>query len=105
MHAFRPIMVIIRFLGITPTSSAVHTLLISICQQLCYNLEVPIEEIPTDFVPLKNYFRSLLEKASKAYFTIILLGKSVFKKLTQLAFLRNAAFNNGAGLTIICLFF
>ena len=75
MYPFKPQIMIIRFLGITPTSSAVHTTLISICQQLCYNLEVPIEEIPTDFVPLKNYFKSLLDQASKTMFTVILLGK------------------------------
>ena len=75
MYPFKPQIMVIRFLGITPTSSAVHTTLISICQQLCYNLEVPIEEIPTDFVPLKNYFKSLLDQASKTMFTVILLGK------------------------------
>ena len=78
MYPFKPQIMIIRFLGITPTSSAVHTTLISICQQLCYNLEVPIEEIPTDFVPLKNYFKSLLDLASKTMFTVILLGKLIF---------------------------
>ena len=79
MYPFKPQIMIIRFLGITPTSSAVHTTLISICQQLCYNLEVPIEEIPTDFVPLKNYFKSLLDLASKTMFTVILLGKLLFR--------------------------
>ena len=74
MHPCKPQIMIVRFLGITPISSSVHTTLMSICQQLCYNLEVPIEEIPTDFVPLKNYFKALLDQASKTMFTFILLG-------------------------------
>ena len=83
MFPFKPQIIIVRFLGITPTSSAVHTTLISICQQLSYNLEIPIEEIPTDFVPLKNYFKSLLDKASKTSFTVILLGTSIFGTLFE----------------------
>ena len=90
MYPFKPQIMIVRFLGITPTSSAVHTTLISICQQLCYNLEIPIEEIPTDFVPLKNYFKSLLDQVSKSMFTVILLGKlipiqylDVYKEITS----------------------
>ena len=31
-------MLIIRFLGTTPQSSAIDSTLLSICQQLCYNL-------------------------------------------------------------------
>ena len=39
--------------------------------------EIPIEEIPSDFVPLKNYFKILLDMASeKNMFILILLGKS-----------------------------
>ncbi len=33
-------MLIVRFLGTTPTSSSIHSLLLSICQQICYNMEV-----------------------------------------------------------------
>ena len=69
------VIVVVRFLGSTPISSSIYSVLLSICQQLCYNLEIPIEEIPLDFVPLKNYFKLLLEKSSKNFFTVILLGK------------------------------
>lgn len=67
----------VRFLGATPTSSNIHQLLTSICQQLCYNGDVPIEDVPHDFVPLKNYFKVLLEKVSKKFFILILLGKQL----------------------------
>ena len=67
--------VLVRFLGSTPVSSSKFSLLVSLCQQLSYNLEIPIEEIPQDFVPLKNYFNLLLEKAGKKFFVVILLGK------------------------------
>ena len=45
---------------------------------LCvYFQEIPIEEIPSDFVPLKNYFKILLDMASeKNMFILILLGKN-----------------------------
>ena len=35
-----PRMLIVRFLGTTPTSSTIPTMLLSICQQICYNMEV-----------------------------------------------------------------
>ena len=76
-----PVIVIVRFLGTTPISSSKFSLLISICQQLCYNLEIKIEEIPQDFVPLKNYFNELLNKASQRFFTVILLGQLVHLSL------------------------
>ena len=72
---FRKALVLVRFLGSTPVSSSKFSLLVSLCQQLSYNLEIPIEEIPQDFVPLKNYFNLLLEKAGKKFFVVILLGK------------------------------
>ena len=34
------VMLVVRFLGTTPTSSSIPTLVMSLCQQLCYNLEV-----------------------------------------------------------------
>ena len=39
-------------------------------------LKVPMEEIPEEFVPLKNFFRSLLEMYSKKkFFLLILIGE------------------------------
>ena len=71
----RKTLVLVRFLGSTPISSSKFSLLVSLCQQLSYNLEIPIEDIPQDFVPLKNYFSLLLEKAGKRFFVVILLGE------------------------------
>ena len=34
----RNMMLIVRFLGTTPQSSAIDSTLLSICQQLCYNM-------------------------------------------------------------------
>ncbi len=38
-------------------------------------MQIPIEEIPEDFVPLKNYFKLLLDRTSEKFFLVILLGK------------------------------
>ena len=36
----RKTLLVVRFLGTTPTSSSIPTMLLSICQQICYNMEV-----------------------------------------------------------------
>ena len=36
----RKVLLVVRFLGTTPTSSSIPTMLLSICQQICYNMEV-----------------------------------------------------------------
>ena len=81
---------IVRFLGRTPNTSNVTLALHSVCQQICYNLEIPMESIPEDFVPLKNFFNSLIEKAvKKKHKIIILLGgykRIVWKVLYTLVF-------------------
>eukprot|EP00095_Tigriopus_kingsejongensis_P002552 maker-scaffold309_size213625-snap-gene-0.20 protein:Tk02552 transcript:maker-scaffold309_size213625-snap-gene-0.20-mRNA-1 annotation:"GI10101" len=69
----KDVVMVIRFLGTTPNSSNVNATLISICQQICYNLEIPVEEIPEEFVPLKNYFRILLDRAGKSEFQVVIL--------------------------------
>ncbi|KAG7296838.1 hypothetical protein JYU34_019694 [Plutella xylostella] len=56
---------IIRFLGTTPDSSALTPTLISICQQISYNLALPFEGIPDDLVPLTAHFKQLLALASQ----------------------------------------
>ncbi|XP_059080387.1 NACHT and WD repeat domain-containing protein 2-like [Tigriopus californicus] len=63
----------VRFLGTTPNCSNVTSSLLSICQQLCYNLEIPIEDIPEEFVPLKNFFRILLDQAGRMDLVIVIL--------------------------------
>ncbi|XP_014255655.1 NACHT and WD repeat domain-containing protein 2 isoform X2 [Cimex lectularius] len=57
---------IIRFLGTTPDSSALTPTLISICQQISYNLMQPFDDIPDDIVPLTAHFKNLLTYASAA---------------------------------------
>ena len=34
------LLTVVRYLGVTPTSSSVPTLVLSICQQICYHMEV-----------------------------------------------------------------
>jgi hypothetical protein len=36
----RKLVMVMRFLGTTPTSSSIPSLVMSICQQICYNMEV-----------------------------------------------------------------
>ena len=44
--------------------------------QICYDLDVPLEDIPEEFVPLKNFFHSLVDMAvAKRHRVIILLGE------------------------------
>ncbi|XP_034936822.1 NACHT and WD repeat domain-containing protein 2 [Chelonus insularis] len=56
---------IIRYLGTTPDSSALTPTLISICQQISYNLMLPFDEIPDDLVPLTAHFKHLLTFATE----------------------------------------
>jgi len=53
-------LLILRFLGTTPDSSALTPMLISLCQQISYNFMLPMEEIPDDLVPLTAHFKELL---------------------------------------------
>ena len=64
---------IVRFLGTTPQCSTLEAALFSICQQLSYNLDVPLESIPEEFVPLKNFFLMLLQRAEKRNVRVTLL--------------------------------
>lgn len=68
--------VIVRFLGTTPSSSNMRAALHSICQQLAYNLEMPMERVPEEFISLKNFFHLLLTQVDyKGLRVVILLGK------------------------------
>ncbi|XP_023233004.1 NACHT and WD repeat domain-containing protein 2-like [Centruroides sculpturatus] len=55
---------ILRFLGITPDSSCMISMLKSLCQQIAYNYSLPWEETPDDYVPLVAYLKRLLTYAS-----------------------------------------
>ncbi|KAK6631349.1 hypothetical protein RUM44_005875 [Polyplax serrata] len=57
--------IVIRFLGTTPDSSALTPTLMSICQQISYNYMLPYEDIPDDLVPLTAHFKHLLTCASE----------------------------------------
>ena len=86
--------------GTTPHCSTIETALHSVCQQLSYNLEVPMESIPEEFVPLKNFFLILLGDAAKKGMSVLILLDSLD------IFFRNS-FQNGAtswyGIRQICL--
>lgn len=56
---------IMRYLGTTPDSSAITPMLISLCQQISYNYMVPFDAIPDDLVPLTAYFKQLLALATR----------------------------------------
>ena len=44
-------------------------------RKICYDLDVPMEDIPEEFVPLKNFFHSLVDMAiEKRHRIVILLG-------------------------------
>ena len=60
-----------RVLGTSPDSSNLQPLLLSVCKQICYNLDMPYEAIPQDMVPLKTYFKQLLGLASITHPIII----------------------------------
>ncbi|EFX69546.1 hypothetical protein DAPPUDRAFT_202786 [Daphnia pulex] len=56
---------IMRYLGTTPDSSAITPMLISLCQQISYNYMIPFDAIPDDLVPLTAYFKQLLALATR----------------------------------------
>ncbi|XP_069948531.1 NACHT and WD repeat domain-containing protein 2 [Cherax quadricarinatus] len=61
-HA-KPILVI-RFVGTSPESTALTPLLTSICHQISYNYMLPFEDIPDDLVPLTAHLKELLNCAT-----------------------------------------
>ncbi|XP_069163973.1 NACHT and WD repeat domain-containing protein 2 [Procambarus clarkii] len=61
-HA-KPILVI-RFVGTSPESTALTALLTSICHQISYNYMLPFEDIPDDLVPLTAHLKELLNCAT-----------------------------------------
>ncbi|XP_045112132.1 NACHT and WD repeat domain-containing protein 2-like isoform X2 [Portunus trituberculatus] len=59
----KPILVI-RFVGTSPESTALTPLLTSICHQISYNYMLPFEDIPDDLVPLTAHLKELLNCAT-----------------------------------------
>ena len=64
---------IIRFLGTTPDSSSVLPMLTSICKQICYNYDQPIENIPDELSPLVIHLKKLLTCATQEKPLVIVL--------------------------------
>ena len=54
-----------RYCGTTPNSTALGPLLQSICQQICYTDMLPFEKIPEDTVAVTAYLKELLKLATK----------------------------------------
>jgi len=54
-----------RYCGTTPNSTALGPLLKSICQQISYTFMLPFEDIPEDTVPVTAFLKELLKLASK----------------------------------------
>ena len=51
--------VVARVLGTSPDSCALQPLLVTVCKQICYNLDMPYDDIPHELVPLKTYFKQV----------------------------------------------
>jgi len=84
-------LLILRFLGTTPDSSALTPMLISLCQQISYNFMLAMEEIPDDLVPLTAHFKQLLSYGTPDQPLVVFLdsvdqltGASGANKLTWL---------------------
>ena len=58
-------LLMVRYCGTTPNSTALGPLLKSICQQICYTDMLPFEDIPDDTVPVTAYLKELLKLASE----------------------------------------
>jgi len=54
-----------RYCGTTPNSTALGPLLKSICQQISYTYMLPFENIPDDTVPVTAFLKELLKMANK----------------------------------------
>ena len=57
-------LLLVRYCGTTPNSSALGPLLTSLCQQISYTCMLPFEDIPNDLVPLTAHMKELLNCAS-----------------------------------------
>ncbi|KAK8403257.1 hypothetical protein O3P69_000406 [Scylla paramamosain] len=68
----KPILVI-RFVGTSPESTALTPLLTSICHQISYNYMLPFEDIPDDLVPLTAHLKELLNCATSQMPLLIFL--------------------------------
>jgi hypothetical protein len=55
---------LIRFLGTSPDSSSIVPLLTSLSQQIAIYHHLPIDDIPTEIMPLVNYFKTLLSRVA-----------------------------------------
>lgn len=53
-----------RYCGTTPNSTALGPLLKSICQQISYTFMLPFEDIPDDTVPVTAFLKELLKLAT-----------------------------------------
>ncbi len=56
---------ILRFIGTTPDSSSIIPLLTSICQQISYNLMLPLNESPDDLIGVIFYLKQLVLRAKQ----------------------------------------
>ncbi|XP_078369383.1 uncharacterized protein LOC144653297 [Oculina patagonica] len=65
--------VVSRFVGTSPDSSAIRPLLRSICIQLCKATEEETEEIPEDMKSLKDYFHECLKESARNQPVILVL--------------------------------
>ncbi|ELT99709.1 hypothetical protein CAPTEDRAFT_120103, partial [Capitella teleta] len=64
---------ILRFLGTSPDSSSVIPMLTSLCQQICYNYNVPNDDIPEDLSPLVQHLKNLFLVATESKPLILFL--------------------------------
>lgn len=55
----------LRFLGTTPSSSSVAPLLMNLCEQFAYNYDQPRDRNPNELSQLFLYFKRLMEFATK----------------------------------------
>ncbi|XP_022796831.1 NACHT and WD repeat domain-containing protein 2-like isoform X2 [Stylophora pistillata] len=64
---------VVRFLGTTHHSSKVHSLLRSICRQLCLVYKADSKKVPQDYQNLEKEFHVLLRRASPSQPLVVLL--------------------------------
>lgn len=57
-------LLLVRYCGTSPNSSALGPLLTSLCQQISYVCLLPFEDIPNDIVPLTAHMKELLNYAT-----------------------------------------
>jgi len=68
---------VIRFLGTSADSSSLIPLLTSLCHQISLHHSLPLDAVPTEPLPIINFFSSLMSRASTCHCPLLIFLDSL----------------------------